>query len=427
MKAQSEETKKEARESIPPLTDQGNGGSMDSAPEVPPAGRSYRRTVKLALISVAVLAALAVGIHYYLYARAHESTDDAFIDSHTTAISPKVASYVSRVYIDDNWHVKQGDLLVELDARDFEARLAQAQANLAAATARHQSAEINVRVVSTTAGAGIDQAEAGVQAAQRQVDEGHSRLEQARAQVDAAAAEATRAKADGERYERLLTYRAVSRQERDNAVATDTAAAANLDAARQAQQAASDNLHRAESQLGEAKARLASARVAPSQVAYSRSQVDTSAAEIAQAEAEVRQAKLNLSYTKIYAPESGRVTRKSVEPGRYVQVGQTLFSIVPDRVWVVANFKETQLRYMRPGQPATIKVDAYPDKVFKGHVDSIQAGSGAAFSLLPPENATGNYVKVVQRVPVKILIDDPPGPNRVLGPGMSVEPEVTVR
>jgi membrane fusion protein, multidrug efflux system len=427
MKAQSEETKKEPRESIPPLTDQGNGGSMDSAPEVPPAGRSYRRTVKLALISVAVLAALAVGIHYYLYARAHESTDDAFIDSHTTAISPKVASYVSRVYIDDNWHVKQGDLLVELDARDFEARLAQAQANLAAATARHQSAEINVRVVSTTAGAGIDQAEAGVQAAQRQVDEGHSRLEQARAQVDAAAAEATRAKADGERYERLLTYRAVSRQERDNAVATDTAAAANLDAARQAQQAAFDNLHRAESQLGEAKARLASARVAPSQVAYSRSQVDTSAAEIAQAEAEVRQAKLNLSYTKIYAPESGRVTRKSVEPGRYVQVGQTLFSIVPDRVWVVANFKETQLRYMRPGQPATIKVDAYPDKVFKGHVDSIQAGSGAAFSLLPPENATGNYVKVVQRVPVKILIDDPPGPNRVLGPGMSVEPEVTVR
>jgi len=427
MKAQSEETKKEARESIPPLTDQGNGGSMDSAPEVPPAGRSYRRTVKLALISVAVLAALAVGIHYYLYARAHESTDDAFIDSHTTAISPKVASYVSRVYIDDNWHVKQGDLLVELDARDFEARLAQAQANLAAATARHQSAEINVRVVSTTAGAGMDQAEAGVQAAQRQVDEGHSRSEQARAQVDAAAAEATRAKADGERYERLLTYRAVSRQERDNAVATDTAAAANLDAARQAQQAAFDNLHRAESQLGEAKARLASARVAPSQVAYSRSQVDTSAAEIAQAEADVRQAKLNLSYTKIYAPESGRVTRKSVEPGRYVQVGQTLFSIVPDRVWVVANFKETQLRHMRPGQPATIKVDAYPDKVFKGHVDSIQAGSGAAFSLLPPENATGNYVKVVQRVPVKILIDDPPGPNRVLGPGMSVEPEVTVR
>ena len=420
-----DETKQEARESVPPVHE--NGGPIDSEPEVPPTNKSHRRPVRLTLISIAILVVAAVGIHYYLYARAHESTDDAFIAGHVTAISPKVASYVSRVLIDDNWHVKRGDLLVELDGRDFEARLAQAQANLAAANARHQSAEINVRVVSTTAGAGIDQAAAGVQAAQRQVEEGHSRLEQARAQVAAAAAEATRAKADDDRYERLLTYRAVSRQERDNAVAADSAAAANLDAARQAQQAAFDNLHRAESQLGEAKARLASARVAPSQVAFSRSQVDTSAAGIAQAEAEVRQAKLNLSYTRIYAPESGRITRKSVEPGDYVQVGQTLFSIVPDKIWVVANFKETQLRYMRPGQPATIKVDAYPNKVFKGHIDSIQAGSGAAFSLLPPENATGNYVKVVQRIPVKIVIDDPADPNYVLGPGMSVEPEVKVR
>ncbi len=425
MSEQSEQTKQEARGSVPPA--HGNGGSRESGPEAPPAIKSHRRPVRLALISVVILIAAAVGIHYYLYARAHESTDDAFIASHVTAISPKVASYVSRVLIDDNWHVKKGDLLVELDARDFEARLAQAQANLAAANARHQSAQINVRVVSTTTGAGIDQAAAGVQAAQRQVEEGHSRLEQARAQVAAAAAEATRAKADGERYERLLTYRAVSRQERDNAVAAETAAAANLDAARQAQQAAFDNLHRAESQLGEAKARLASARAAPSQIAFSRSQVDTSTAGIAQAEAQVRQAKLNLSYTKIYAPDSGRITRKSVEPGDYVQVGQTLFSIVPDKVWVVANFKETQLRYMRPGQPVTIEVDAYPDKVFKGHVDSIQAGSGAAFSLLPPENATGNYVKIVQRVPVKIVIDDAPDPNYVLGPGMSVEPEVKVR
>jgi membrane fusion protein (multidrug efflux system) len=422
-----EKTKNGAHEPSAPIPTRGNGESVESPTESLRVAKTYRRPVRFALIALVVLAIAIVGLRYYLYARAHESTDDAFIAGHTTAISPKVASYVSRVLIDDNWHVKKGDLLVELDARDFEARLAQAQANLAAANARHQSAQINVRVVSTTAGAGIDQAEAGVQAAQRQVDEGHSRFEQARAQVAAAAAEATRAKADDERYERLLTYRAVSRQERDNAVAADSAAAANLDAARQAQQAASDNLHRAESQLGEAKARLASARVAPSQVAYSRSQVDTSAAGIAQVEAEVRQAKLNLSYTKIYAPESGRVTRKSVEPGDYVQVGQTLFSIVPDNVWVVANFKETQLRYMRPGQPATIKVDAYPDKVFKGHVDSIQAGSGAAFSLLPPENATGNYVKVVQRVPVKIVFDQPPDPAHPLGPGMSVEPEVKVR
>ena len=141
----------------------------------------------------------------------------------------------------------------------------------------------------------------------------------------------------------------------------------------------------------------------------------------------MRQAELNLSYTKIYAAESGRITRKSVEAGNYVQVGQTLLSIVPDNVWVVANFKENQLGHMRPGQPATIRIDAYPDKIFKGHVESIQAGSGARFSLLPPENATGNYVKVVQRVPVKILIDEPPDPHHVLGPGLSVLPEVKVR
>lgn len=427
MTEQLEETKKETRGSIPPVTDQSNGGSMDPPPEILPVSKSHRRLVKLALICLAILVVVIVGLRYYFYARAHESTDDAFIAGHTTAISPKVASYVNRVYIDDNQHVKQGDLLVELDARDFEARLAQARANLAAAVARHQSAEINVKVVETTSGAGVEQASAGVEAAQRQVDEAHSRLEQARAQVEAAAAEATRAKADGERYERLLGFRAVSRQERDNAVAGNRAAVANLDAAQQAQQAASDNLHRAESQLGEAKARLASAQVAPSQVAFSRSQVDTSAAEIGQAQAAVRQAELNLSYTKLYAPEAGRITRKSVEPGSYVQVGQTLFSIVPDQLWVVANFKETQLRYMRPDQPATIKVDAYPDQVFKGHVDSIQAGSGAAFSLLPPENATGNYVKIVQRVPVKIVFDRPPDPAYPLGPGMSVEPEVKVR
>jgi membrane fusion protein (multidrug efflux system) len=323
--------------------------------------------------------------------------------------------------------VKQGDLLVELDPRDFEARLAQAAANLAAAVAQHQGATINVRVVDTTSGAGVQQAEAAVQTAQRQVDGARSRLEQARAQVAAAQAEATRAAADAKRYEQILQSGGVSRQERDNAVAAASTADANLNAARKAEQAAADSVRQAEAQLQEARARLASAKAAPDQVAYSRAQANQVAAQIAQFEAAVHQAALDLSYTKIYAPDSGRITRKTVEPGVYVQVGQTLFWIVPDQVWVVANFKETQLRYMRPGQPATVRVDAYPDRVFKGHVDSIQSGAGARFSLLPPENATGNYVKVVQRVPVKIFIDDPPDPNHVLGPGMSVVPEVKVR
>ena len=215
----------------------------------------------------------------------------------------------------------------------------------------------------------------------------------ARAKLAATEAEATRAAADVKRYQDLARHGDVSQQERDYAGATNRSAAANLKAAQKNEQAAADTLRQVESHVGEAQARLASAEAAPHQVAYSRAQGAQAAAQIAQMQAAEHQAELDLSYTKIYAPETGRITRKSVEPGDDVQVGQTLFSIVPDRFWVVANFKETQLHYMRPGQPATVHVAAYPDTPFKGHVDSIQAGSGAAFSLLPPQNATGNYVR----------------------------------
>jgi len=308
-------------ETLEPETESRSGDvSPDSGS--PPARPRSRRRIVLAVGGVVAVVLLIFGARYVAYARAHESTDDAFIDGAIVGVSPKVASNVARVYVDDNTHVKAGDLLVELDPRDFEARLAQARGNLAAAQA-----------------------------------------------------EAVRAHVDAGRYERLVERGFVSLQDRDNAVAKDRVAAGQVD----------------------------------------------------QLTAAVHQAELDLSYTKLYAPEAGRVTRKSVEPGAYVQVGQTLFSIVPDRVWVVANFKETQLRHMRPGQPATVMVDAYPDRVFHGHVDSIQAGSGARFSLLPPENATGNYVKVVQRVPVKIVIDETADPQRVLGPGMSAVPEVRVR
>jgi membrane fusion protein, multidrug efflux system len=409
------------------VTSDGHAATKSDAQPAAPPRRRYRRVVLLVLGIVAALGLLTYGIRYVLHARAHESTDDAFIDGHIVGMSPKVASYVARVYVDDNTHVKAGDLLVELDPRDFEARVAQARANLAATIQQHRAASSNARVIERTAGAGVQQAEAAVETAERQVDGARSRFEQARALVVSAEAEATRAAADVRRYENLLKYGAVSHQERDNAVATTGKAAADLDAARQAQQAAADALRQQEAQLAQERARLASAQAAPDQIAQSRAQADQLAAQIVQYEAALRQAELELSYTKLSAPESGRVTRKSVEPGAYVQVGQTLFSIVPDRVWVVANFKETQLRYMRPGQPVTVKVDAYPDRVFQGHVDSIQAGSGARFSLLPPENATGNYVKVVQRVPVKIVIDEAPDPQHVIGPGMSVVPEVRVR
>jgi membrane fusion protein (multidrug efflux system) len=401
-------------------------GYASPLPElVAPRRRWFRRPLPLLATLTVVIILLVFGIHYLRYALTHESTDDAFVQAHVVAISPKVASYVSRVLVDDNWHVKKGDLLVELDPRDFEARLAQAKANLEAATAQHRAAASNTRVVETTSGAGVVLAEAGLQTARRQVAGAHSLEAEARAKVVAAEADAVRAAADAKRYERVVRYGGVSRQGRDDSVAASRSATANLDATRKAEQAAADTLREMESQVAEAQARLAGAKAAPEQVAYSRAQTEQAAAQIAQTKAAQRQAELEISYTKIYAPQTGRITRKSVEPGDYVQVGQTLFSIVPDRFWVVANFKETQLRYMRPGQPATVHVDAYPGKPFKGHVDSIQAGSGAAFSLLPPENATGNYVKVVQRVPVKIVIDEAPDPNRVLGPGMV--PEVEVR
>jgi membrane fusion protein, multidrug efflux system len=391
-----------------------------------PRGRS-RRLWLLGLGALALIALIVVGVRYLIYAMAHESTDDAFIDVHYVPISPKVANYVAKVHVNDNQHVQKGDLLLELDPRDFEAALAQARANLAAAIAQHRAAQLNVEVTQATTGGNLQQADFGVRAAERQIEQARSQLAQAQAKVAAAEAEATRARLDVGRYEELVPYGAVTQQERDQAQATNATAQANLDAARKAEQAAADTLRLTQAQHGEAVGRLNNAKAAPNQVAYSRAQADAAAAHIAQLEAAVRQAELNLSYTKITAPESGKITRKNIEPGAYVQVGQTVFSIVPDRVWVTANFKETQLRYMRAGQPVTVYVDAYPNRPFKGHVDSIQSGSGAAFSLLPPENATGNYVKVVQRVPVKILIDEPPDPNYVLGPGMSVVPVVKVR
>jgi membrane fusion protein (multidrug efflux system) len=335
----------------------------------------YTRPLLMAALAVVFLGLASAGVRYWQYAQQYESTDDAFIQGHIVQISPKVSAQVMRVLIDDNQEVKQGDLLIELDPRDFEVALEQAQTNEAAARGRLQQAHAQLAV-----------AKANV----------------AQAQVVVAEANAVNAQADVQRYQ-SVTSNAVSRQQVDSAIAAARTAKANVDAARQ--------------QVSAAQA----------QVAVAQSQIATDEAEVQQAQAQVRQAQLNLSYTKIYAPADGRVTQKHVEPGDYVQTGQALFAIVPHDVWVVANFKETQLTAMRPGQPAAIEVDAYPNRTFKGHVDSFQMGTGAAFSLLPPENATGNYVKVVQRLPVKIVFDEPPESVHLLAPGMSVVPEVKVR
>jgi membrane fusion protein (multidrug efflux system) len=343
----------------------------------PPAAPKSRRRVAI-LFSVVLLVVVAGVILFYLHFIApYESTDDAFIEGHVTMISPRVAGPVVRLLIQDNQVVKEGDPLLEIDPRDYETKLAQTRADLAAARSQLEQARAQVAV---------DEAKAAQQSAA----------------VTAAEAEARRAAADVERYQSVES-RAVSRTQLDLEQTRAKSTAASLEVARQ------------------------QAKAAEAQVLLSRANVETAAAGVQQAEAKMEQARLDVSYTRVAAPVDGRVTRRSVEQGAYVQVGESLLALVPTNVWVVANFKETQLTDMRPGQPVRIRVDAFPGRRFQGHVDSLQAGTGARFSLLPPENAVGNYVKVVQRVPVKIVFDGPLDPRLDIAPGMSVQPAVKVK
>ncbi len=317
-------------------------------------GRRNNRFVRIMLL-VGPLLIVALTVCYFIALHPYESTDDAFIDGHAIQISPKVAGRVWQVLITDNQFVKKGDPLVQIDARDFDVAQAQARASLAAAQSRLLQARSQLIVSQAAA-------------------------EQDQAAVGSAEAEAKRAQQDLQRYQ-AVESRAVSREQVDAAVAAAQSTAAALEVAHK------------------------KADTSQAQVALSRSQIGSAEAEVQQAEATVRQAGLNTSYAAISAPEDGWVTHRSVENGEYVQVGQALLAVVQSNVWITANFKETQLTDMKPGQPVSIQVDAYPRQRFTGQVDSIQAGTGAQFSLLPPENAAGNYVKVVQRVPVKIVFD----------------------
>ena len=320
---------------------------------------------------------LASTAYYLRFVAPFESTDNAFIEGYVIPTASQVPGRVAELLVKDNQRVKRGEVLVKIDPRDFDASLAQARADLAAALSR------------------LDQAKAQVRATE-------AKFAQSLASVTAAEAEDRRAADDLKRYE-SVERRAVSKSAIDLAQSQARAATANLEATR------------------------SQAKAAEAEVALSEAGVGTAAAAVQQAQARVRQAELNLSYTEIIAPEDGRVTRRVVENGAYIQPGQPLMAIVPRRYWVIANFKETQLTYMRVGQPVEVAVDAYPGRRFKGHIESMQSGAGARFSLFPPENATGNYIKVVQRVPVKILLDDLPENDLALGPGMSVVPKIRVK
>jgi membrane fusion protein, multidrug efflux system len=429
---------------------------MDSKNERQGQAKTSGRNNKLkGLALVGGILAVAAGAWYYLQSSAYESTDNAFIAGAVVQISPRVPGQILRVHVKDNQHVNRGDLIAEIDPSDYETQLAQASAGLKNVQARESGARSGLDLTSSVTGAVLVQAGAGLDAARDQVSVLRARLAQdeaavhsaeaglqlAEARRTAAEAEARRASDDATRYRKLHEKDEVSRQLLDRAETDARASAANLDAAQQMVAAAKAQLGQAkagyagsqanlslvEKQVRQSEGKLAEAQTAPQQVRVRQSDLESARAQQEQQNAAVRQAELSLSYTKIYAPESGYITKKSVEPGNFVQAGQALMALVSDRLWVVANFKETQLENMRTGQPATVKVDAYPQLKLRGRVDSIQSGSGAQFSLLPPENATGNYVKVVQRVPVKILLDAIPSQEYRLGPGLSVIPEVKIR
>jgi membrane fusion protein (multidrug efflux system) len=430
--------------------------TIESGKEQPePAKANGRNALIRVLVLTVIILAAAVGTWFYLRSRAYESTDNAFMEGDVIEISPRVSGQILRVLVQDNQHVNRGDLIAEIDPSDYATQLAQAKAHLEETGAKESGAQSGLELTSSATGAVLVQTGAALEAAHDQVRVLEARLtqddaavraaeaglQQAEARQKAAEAESQRASDDAVRYRTLYGRDEVSHQQMDRAVTDARSSSANLEAARQMVAAAkaqlgqakagraatAANLSLVQKQVREAQGRLQEAQTAPQQVRVRRSDLQSAKAQQSQQDAAVRQAELNLSYTRIYAPDSGYITKKSVEPGNYVGTGQPLVALVSDRLWVVANFKETQLTNMRSGQSAEIKIDAYPQLKLRGQVDSIQSGTGARFSLMPPENATGNYVKVVQRVPVKIVLTEQPPAGFRLGPGMSVEPEVRVR
>ena len=391
-----------------------------------------------AAIAVVILAVAGAGVWMFLTA-GRESTDDAQLDAHVTQLAARVGGTVAKVAVEDNQLVDAGTLLVDLDPRDYQVAVDKARAELADAEASALAAQSGVPIASTTSASnmttargGIAQAQSGVAAAEKEVEAALARLTTVQARLREAEVNAARTARDVERWRGLLAKDEISRQQFDAASTTAEAQKAASDSARSQVVEAEAGIRVAESRLAQARAaeqqanaELATAETGPSQVAATKARAAAAGAHVQQARATLAQAELNLQYATVKAPVKGIVSRKTVEVGQIVQPGQPLMAIIPlENVWVTANFKETQLTTMRPGQKAKVTVDAYGGRVFNGHVDSIAAATGARFSMLPPENATGNYVKVVQRVPVKIVLDGGQDAEHLLRPGMSVVPTV---
>lgn len=415
------------------------------APELPKASgtASRKKTLLIWGGAAALVLLVSFGVRYILWSAHHETTDDAYLAGHLHPISARITDTVQEVLIDDNQHVVEGQTLVILDPNDFKVRLEQAKAALDAASRQADTADAAIRSTSQSATAqttqaqgSIGEAKASIQAAKAAVTAAEAGVPRANAQLQEANANLQREETDLHRYQDLYAKEQVSKQTLDHERASYQVAVAGQAAAqeqvRQAEAqlvAAQQGVVRTESQLTNSEGGLQSAQATRLETRVREGQFATAQASVAQAQASLEDAKLQLSYTIIKAPVSGRIGRKSVEAGQRVQIGQPLMAIVEDQPWVVANFKETQLKKMRAGQSVELEIDTFPNHKFHGHVDSLAPGSGNEFALLPPDNATGNFTKIVQRIPVKIFLDreSTRGYEDLISPGMSAVVTVTTK
>ena len=397
----------------------------DEPSPLPPRTRGrVRALLTVLLIGIALASA---GFFYWRYTETYESTDDAQVDGHLNSISPRIVGTITAVYFDENQFVKAGDLVAEIDPRDFQVTLSQAQAELTQKEAEIAVTNPNVPIVSQSSQTNIETSRADVATAEAAVAGAERDSLAALGRLREAEANDLQARDDLGRYKALVDKDEIARQIYDQAGASASAAAAAVDTARAAAEASQKIVDQRRAQLAQSQSRLAEADAnAPHQLAISHANVAAKQADAQVTKARLEQARLNVSYTKIYAPVSGVISKRSVEVGNHVQAGQQLFLIAQiDNLWVTANFKETQLAHIRPGQRVSIEVDAYGNRL-NGYVESMPGATGAIMSLLPPENATGNYVKVVQRLPVRIRFDKNQGLDR-LRPGMSVVPKVMLK
>jgi membrane fusion protein (multidrug efflux system) len=378
-------------------------------------------------LAIGAVVLLVVGIFLVRYLGSYESTDDAQVDGHVNSISARVSGHVVKLNVQDNQFVQAGTVLAEIDPADYQVALDRAKADFEDARAAATAAGVDVPITSVNTSSQLSSTQAGAASARAGIQLAKQQAEAAKAQLQEAEANNVKAQNDLGRYKQLVDKQEISQQQYDQAVAAAAASAAGVQGARANADAALQQITQAEDKLTQAEADWHNANTAPQQLTSMRAKAASALAEVQRKAADVEQAQLNLQYTKIVAPVAGVVSDRSVEVGQNVAPGQELLKLIPlDDVWITADFKETQLRDIKAGQSVTIAVDA-TGKKYKGKVDSIAGASGARFSLLPPENATGNYVKVVQRLSVKIVLDPGENKSHELRPGMSVTPKVWIR